>query len=216
MAEGPQPFPRPAKSNKATSGKATEIQLATTPAIDNGRGSVDTLRGLEAQQGINSELAEMRGMLATMLQMAARPQSALDSRPDSLSDALPDTAQASLVKRVLNSNRTNSARFLLVVVPDDDNPQLEEFPSVDELVTRLRELIGTPCHAFPILGTRLAITGDTHKQLSTPYGSIPLFDIPVLAPVDASHAAWLGGKPAVVITSPQEETEDEYEDEEEA
>lgn len=215
MVEGPQQFPRPLKSNKPTStkatpSKATEMPLAITPAIEAGQGVENDLRSVLARQDTHKELAEMRGMLAAMLQMATGPA----VQPQQ-AEPLPDVAQASLVKRVLNSNRTNSARFLLVVVPDDDLPQLEEFPSVDELVTRLRVLIGTPCHAFPILGTRLAITGDTHKQLSTPYGSIPLFDIPVTAPVDSVHAAWLGEKPLSDNLSVSDETDDEYEDDEE-
>jgi len=106
--------------------------------------------------------------------------------------ALQDAATASLVSQVLNANRQVGQKFLLLVLPEDDWPRCEEFDVVTHLVDRIKELLGECCHLFPFLGMSLAITEGPNRFLQTPFGALPLFDLPDPSTVDATQFGWVG------------------------
>ena len=119
-----------------------------------------------------------------------------------------NSAMLSLMSQVLDSTRSANQSFYLVVVPEDDWPRIETFAEVGQLCNRIKELLGTHCHLFPFLGNSLTITDGDHRFLNTPFGSLPLFDIPAPNNTQTAEHGWVG--PPIKRTEiPTGHTEDE-------
>lgn len=117
-----------------------------------------------------------------------------------------------LISTLLNQTRAADQRYHLVVLPEDDWPRTEEFDDVKDMIARVQELLDTPCHLFPFLGTKLAITKGPNRFLRTPLGALPLFDIPTEGQMDDEDHGWMGpslDKPQ----APTDVTEDHDDDE---
>ncbi len=119
-------------------------------------------------------------------------------------------AVQTLISTILNQTRAVDQRYHLVVLPEDDWPRTEEFDDVKDMIARVRELLDTPCHLFPFLGTKLAITKGPNRFLRTPLGALPLFDIPAEGQMDDEDHGWMGPS----LDKPQAPTDvpDDYDD----
>lgn len=106
--------------------------------------------------------------------------------------AVPDPALASLLQQALNMRQPTPQQFLLFVVPEDAFPRVETFPDVQKQIARLRELRGSPCHAFPAMGHLFQLTGGDYPFLRTPMGDFPLFEIVSPQEADVLSHGWLG------------------------
>lgn len=107
--------------------------------------------------------------------------------------AINDPAMASLLTQVMAAQRPAGTEFLLLVLPEDDYPRVEKFPQVEQLVARIKQLLGMPVHVYAFLGNQLRITKGPNSYLQTPYGALPLFDVPDAAEADEVDHGWLGG-----------------------
>jgi hypothetical protein len=83
-----------------------------------------------------------------------------------------------LVRKVVDSRRMASQQFHLVVLPEDGHPELIQFDTVDELISKVQELIDTEVSLFPFVGNYMPLTKGPNRFLITPYGSLPLFEMP--------------------------------------
>ncbi len=101
-------------------------------------------------------------------------------------------AMASLITQSLNVNRQADQKFVLLILPEDNWPRCEEFDVVQQLVARIKELLGTPCCLHAFLGHRLNITAGPHRFLTTPMGSLPLFDLPEPERAPLAEFGWVG------------------------
>lgn len=138
--------------------------------------------------------------------MAGQPQMPMMMPPGHIHDP----AVSSLLAQTLNNQRTQAQKFLLVELPEDDWPRLHEFETIEQLLTGIKERLGSNCHLFPFLGHKLAITQGPNRFLITPYGPLPLFDIPEPDNVDEAEYGWVGES----LVHPEPPTSDEEEDEE--
>lgn len=118
-----------------------------------------------------------------------------------------DAATDSLLRATLNANRRVHQSFHVLVIPEDNWPRVEPFDDIDATIARVKSLLGTNCHLFVFMGQRLTITKGPNRFLQTPYGSLPLFDIPAPDAVDAEDHGWVGEPmdPAIVGESLGEE-----------
>lgn len=84
------------------------------------------------------------------------------------------------MRQVINAQRLAAQRFYLVLLPEDGHPQREEFDNVEDMVDRIRTLIDETAEVsiFPFMGNFLPITQGPSRFLVTPYGSLPLFQLP--------------------------------------
>lgn len=121
-------------------------------------------------------------------------------------------AVQTLISSLLNQGRNADQRYHLVVLPEDDWPRTEEFDDVNDMIARIRELLTQPCHLFPFLGTRLAITKEPNRFLRTPLGSLPLFDMPSESEMFDEEHGWVG--PALDKPQAPSDVPDDYGDEE--
>ena len=128
--------------------------------------------------------------------------------------ALPvdNPALTSLLTQVFNSQRQTGQRFILMVLPEDDWPRSEEFLEVQQLVDRVKELLGTPVHLYAFMGHRLQITKGPNRYLQTPIGALPLFDIPAGDTAEEEDHGWMGpsmDKPEAPTSDSMEEDDEE-------
>lgn len=140
----------------------------------------------------------------------AMPAAHLQMPAVGMSQGIADPAVASLLKQTLNNQRTQAQKFLLLVLPEDDWPRLHEYEDVNQLITAIKELLGTNCHIFPFLGHKLGITEGPNRFLITPYGPLPLFDIPEPDQIGEAEYGWVGSS----LDRPVLPTTDRLEDEE--
>jgi hypothetical protein len=68
--------------------------------------------------------------------------------------------------------------YYAVVLRADGELGVETFETRDELVTRLKELIDRDVTVFSFAGRQLKVSKPPFRHLLTPWGNLPLFDIP--------------------------------------
>lgn len=135
----------------------------------------------------------MRMLQGTLSSLDARLNTlALQQQEVKPATAAPDVAQTSLMRLAANTSRPQGYRFLLVVLPEDGHPRCEEFAVIEDLIARMKLLIGTPCYLTPVIGQRLGITKGKDKFLTTAFGNFPLFDVPGFAEADETTTGWVG------------------------
>lgn len=101
------------------------------------------------------------------------------------------TVQA-MVMQMFNQTKFPGQGFHMVVLPEDAWPRVETFETVEKLITGIRSYLGTPTHVFPFIGQLLGITAGPNHHLRTPYGMLPLFDIPTADEAEEVEYGWLG------------------------
>lgn len=101
-------------------------------------------------------------------------------------------ALTSMLMQVMNAQRPAAHRFILMVLPEDNWPTIEEFDDIAVLVARIKEFLGKPVCLFAFLGNRLTITAGDNRYLMTPMGSIPLFELPDPEQATAAEFGWVG------------------------
>jgi hypothetical protein len=102
-------------------------------------------------------------------------------------------ALSTLVEQVLAANRMAGQKFYVVVVPEDALPRVESFDDVNSLMTALKRFLNTENSVFPILGTFMPITEGPYRFLMTPFGALPLFNMPTPDTMVADAHGWMGG-----------------------
>jgi hypothetical protein len=109
-----------------------------------------------------------------------------------------------LVRQLLNSQVSQQQRFFLVVIPEDNSPRIEQFDELGVLQARIVELLGTEVALYPFLGSWLGISAGPWRYLITPWGNLPLFDVPAPGAVRPDESGWVGtkGQELVIPTRP--------------
>ena len=117
----------------------------------------------------------------------------------------------SVFSSLINHQRRDGERFYLVVVPDGEAPTVEEYTDVAELAERVRELDGEPVSVFAFLGTRFHFSRGPYRYLLTPFGNMPLFDLPRAEELGVIEDGYLGEEQEelAVPQLPPEETQTE-------
>ena len=159
--------------------------------------------GAEVEQGAEESAptgAEAAAVVAEIRKRRIRRESAPEKGgeariPEGHSPPVPDSATTSLLLQALSAGRPQSQKFGMVIIPEDGWPTCEEFGTAEALVARIRELLGQSCFLFPFLGTRLGITEGVNRFLTTPFGAIPLFEIPDPTETPEVATGWVGEEP---------------------
>lgn len=83
----------------------------------------------------------------------------------------------------------SAERYYAAILTADGDFKVEEFSERDALVVRLKELVDRDVSVFSFAGVRLPISKPPFRHLLTPWGNIPLFDIPKdsLEPDDSGY-----------------------------
>jgi hypothetical protein len=68
--------------------------------------------------------------------------------------------------------------YYAVVLSPEGDFTVEEFDALEKLAARLKELVDRDVSVFSFAGVRLAISKPPFRHLLTPWGNMPLFDIP--------------------------------------
>jgi hypothetical protein len=102
-------------------------------------------------------------------------------------------ALSTLVEQVLAANKLTGQKFHVVVVPEDDMPRVESFDDVSSLMAALKRFLNTENSVFPILGTFMPVTEGPYRFLMTPFGALPLFNMPTPETMVADAHGWMGG-----------------------
>lgn len=103
-----------------------------------------------------------------------------------------DGALGSLMSAVLNQKRDAHTKFHMLLIPEAAPPATHVFDSVEELRAAIRTHLGTSTYVFCFLGHALKITKGPFHFLQTPYGAVPLHDIPTPSEQEAMTDGWVG------------------------
>lgn len=129
-----------------------------------------------------------------------------------------DGALGSLMSAVLNQKRDVDTKFHMLLIPEAAAPAMHAFDSVEELRVAIKGHLGTSTYIFCFLGHALRITKGPFHFLQTPYGAVPLHDIPSPTDQESLTDGWVG--PELPITEfvrqsvvADEVAEDELDDE---
>ena len=109
-----------------------------------------------------------------------------------------DGALGSLMSAVLNQKRDVDTRFHMLLIPEAAAPAMHAFDSVEELRVAIKGHLGTSTYIFCFLGHALRITKGPFHFLQTPYGAVPLHDIPSPTDQESLTDGWVG--PELPIT----------------
>lgn len=109
-----------------------------------------------------------------------------------------DGALGSLMSAVLNQKRDVDSKFYMLLIPEAAVPAMHAFDSVEELRIAIKGHLGTSTYVFCFLGHALRITKGPFHFLQTPYGAVPLHDIPSPTDQESLTDGWVG--PELPIT----------------
>lgn len=109
-----------------------------------------------------------------------------------------DGALGSLMSAVLNQKRDVDTKFHMLLIPEAAAPAMHAFDSVEELRVAIKGHLGTSTYIFCFLGHALRITKGPFHFLQTPYGAVPLHDIPSPTDQESLTDGWVG--PELPIT----------------
>ena len=101
-------------------------------------------------------------------------------------------AAHTLVQQLIENARGADQQFYLVILPEDASPRVETFAGVESLQARIMELLGTEVSLFPFMGYWLGITHGENRFLHTPFGVLPLFELPVPDESAIDNTGWVG------------------------
>ncbi len=111
-----------------------------------------------------------------------------------------------LVRQLMNSQVSQLQKFYLVIIPEDGLPRIEPFDELSALQSRIIALLGTEVALYPFLGSWLGISAGPWRYLITPWGNLPLFNVPAPGDVRPDESGWVGTKEQelVIPTRPAE------------
>lgn len=135
-----------------------------------------------------------------------------------------DGALGSLMSAVLNQKRDVDSRFYMLLIPETAVPVTHAFDSVEELRIAIKGHLGTSTYIFCFLGHALRITKGPFHFLQTPYGAVPLHDIPSPTEQESLIDGWVGPELPVTefvrqsvaadeVTADEEDDDDVMDDE---
>jgi len=156
--------------------------------------------------------AAAMGMGAPVLQQPQQPSmqyQQYQQYPPPMPAAPPwaDNAVGSLLTAVLNQRRDIGSKFHMLLIPETDLPSLQSFDTIDELKAAIKEKLDMSVHVYCFMGHSLRVTKGPFHFLQTPYGAVPLHDIP--SPDDADVIdGWMGTEtPVTEYSLPASEDE---------
>jgi len=126
-----------------------------------------------------------------------------------------DGALGSLMSAVLNQKRDVNTKFHMLLIPEAAPPATHVFDSVEELRAAIRSHLGTSTYVFCFLGHALRITKGPFHFLQTPYGAVPLHDIPTPTDQESLTDGWVGQELPITEFIRQSVTADDLPDAEE-
>jgi hypothetical protein len=126
-----------------------------------------------------------------------------------------DGALGSLMSAVLNQKRDVDSKFYMLLIPESAPPVTHAFDAVEELRTAIKGHLGTSTYIFCFLGHALKITKGPFHFLQTPYGAVPLHDIPAPTEQDSLTDGWVGPELPITEFIRQSVAADEVTDNEE-
>lgn len=92
-------------------------------------------------------------------------------------------------------------KFYAAILDVEGEYSVEEFDTLDALVTRIKSLVNQDVSVFSFCGTQLKISKPPARHLMTPWGNKPLFDINDALEVD--EKGYLGADPIYLHEPPQ-------------
>lgn len=111
-----------------------------------------------------------------------------------------DTAIVSMLSRLINTQRAHGQKFMLFYTTSIGDAGVHEFDNIDDLVSKIREYEGEDVTLFPVMGWRMRISKPPMRYLLTPFGNLPLFEMPTLDNVSDDDAYM--GEATVPMTAP--------------
>ena len=102
-----------------------------------------------------------------------------------------DGAVGSLMSAVLNQQRAVGMKFHMLLVPELTAPTIQTFDRVEDLRSAIQENLGTSAYVYCFMGHVLRITKGPFRFLQTPYGAIPLHDVPT-PDAQETDDGWMG------------------------
>lgn len=207
MIAMPAPPPPPPKlPQRIRTSKPIVVELGEVDVVLPSYAAVplleDTIVDEQPKQVAQPAMADVAGILGSLVAVVSKLSNRLDNQPQqqqALSpignpSAMPDAAHLSMMQTAINNARPKGTQFMLHVVPEDGHPRLEVFELLEELVARIKELLGVNCYLQPAIGLPMRITKGPHRYLKTAYGALPLFDVSPDAG-DETPFGWVGDQP---------------------
>lgn len=92
-------------------------------------------------------------------------------------------------------------KFYAAILDVEGEYSVEEFETLDALVSRIKSLVNQDVSVFSFCGAQLKISKPPARHLMTPWGNKPLFDINENLEVD--EKGYLGSDPVYLQEPPQ-------------
>lgn len=102
-----------------------------------------------------------------------------------------DNAVGSLLTAVLNQRRDVGSKFHMLLIPETELPSLQSFDTIEELKAAIKPKLDTSVHVYCFMGHSLRVTKGPFHFLQTPYGAIPLHEVPTPTADDVIDG-WMG------------------------
>jgi hypothetical protein len=177
-------------------GAPVSNQVGAIPVVEALPVSQSAVTVAPAPPAIMLQQDAMQALLSTLTAIGQSMQT-LNARVDQVSSpaqaaAVPNSVQMDLLRRAVDTQRPNGYAFQLVVIPEDDFPSVEQYITIEEMIARIKSLIGKNVYLFPGVGQTYTITKGRLRYLQTPLGSFPLFDMDAPQSPVASLTGWMG------------------------
>jgi hypothetical protein len=151
-------------------------------------------------EDLSAQVVEATRQLNEVLAQVAQAKSDLAPEVEKFRHAPP--AQY-MLHQLLQSRMAQDQKFYLVRLPEDEMPSVEVFDRVEQLCERITALVGTETALFPFMGYWLQITKGEMRHLLTPFGMLPLFQLPQPDQVEVEAHGWVGREsPITTIVRP--------------
>jgi hypothetical protein len=96
--------------------------------------------------------------------------------------------------------------FYIVILRADGEFGVEEFNALEAMTERMKDLIDHDVSVFSFAGARLQISKPPFRHLLTPWGNLPLFDVPK-DNFEPDDTGYLGSDPIHLETPPEIKTQ---------
>lgn len=191
---------RPEQASTVPEPSATPPQVPPRPQSSTaGDPIVETLRNTERPQ-LPPTFPPERGPQESSPANPAPPVSPNVLQPpqsvagiDPMTAVMPG-ALGSLMQALLNQRRDVGSQFFMLLVPEESPPSVHTFDTVEDLRNAIKPNLGTSTYVFCFMGHALRVTKGPFHFLQTPYGAIPLHDLPTVAEQDSIRDGWVGAE----------------------
>lgn len=116
-----------------------------------------------------------------------------------------------LTQQLLNSHAMQGFAFYLATQPEDGLLRVEQFDTIEKLQQALIAAIGTEAAVVPFMGHHLKVSKGPWRYLVTPFGNLPLFNVPGPGEIEVDDSGWLG-KQSQELVIPERPQEDDLDD----